>query len=525
MSSYYFYTKEGAWLYSFDMNSGKLNWKTYITAYNYSEANMIAPIPNSDRLFCQYGSAFLQVDAKSGKILEECHSTAIPLTVQMRETTAWVLYTNGCAGTYAFDTNTIGYFQYMESGLTMGHNNKGIYVVPPLTSTVLLYRTTADESYIPFSGEYDDYIDQLRIQGTLMATYGSGFLNLFDLSTNRLLWKIEPGYSFYLLGFSADETALYAKKYKELYRFDLSNGEFTTAPLYEDLELSNFTEYYNVFAYYGDTLCTMVHPYYEAEPHFIFFNCNTGEYTIVPFTVEEDTSIWTNYDHYPKIFHMDDTFILFRSGIGNLYRFDRTTQTVQQLPAVCSSVDPVVGINAETEQMALRTDEGILLLDSAGNMELTIPLKDMFAVSMYFYEDLLLFLSSDGAIYRYDMDGKLVGKTSTSGYSSFFTEVNNLSLRKIPVTWGITPDNEIVVNLFRMGNIINTEYWERTGDVPQLVFYDNVNDRFICQSNDMIYSYERCSLDEILAKAKDELMGFELSEAQKAYYGLTANSD
>jgi hypothetical protein len=37
----------------------------------------------------------------------------------------------------------------------------------------------------------------------------------------------------------------------------------------------------------------------------------------------------------------------------------------------------------------------------------------------------------------------------------------------------------------------------------------------------MIYAYKRCTLDDIIAKAKTELKGFELSEAQKAYYGLS----
>ena len=50
--------------------------------------------------------------------------------------------------------------------------------------------------------------------------------------------------------------------------------------------------------------------------------------------------------------------------------------------------------------------------------------------------------------------------------------------------------------------------------------YHEGSDSFICQSNDMIFAYDRCTLEEIMARAEEELSGFELTDEQKAYYGL-----
>ena len=518
LSNYYFYTQTGAYLYCYNLTSGKQLWRSDITSYNYSETYAILPIPNSDLLFCQCGSAFLQIEAKTGKIVAECHATTIPLTLQMRESTVWVLFTNGCAGSYTFHNNTLGYIEYMDNGLLQGHNNQGIYVRPQLSSNVLLYRTTSDDSYEVFGGEYDDYIGQLRIQDSLMATYGSGVLNLFDLSTKQLLWKADAGYSQNLLGFSSDGTALYTRSYSNIQRYDIVSGEMTALTMPMGTELKNFTTYYNAVSFSDDTVCCMLYEYGKTQPYILFFDCNTAEYTVTPFMVDEDVSAWTAYGGAPVIEHLTDTYAIIRIGSGSIYRFDRATNEAA-LIAACSAETEFLE-DAENDRLVFRTDEGILITDTAGQPVLTIPLEDFFAVSFFFYEDQLLCLGSDGSLHRFDSEGNTLGVTGLSLFSTYFSEANNISYQKIPVCWGVTPDNEIVVNVFRMGNIISTEDWARTCDVRQLVTYHAPSDYFIAQSNGMIYSYKRCTLDEIISRAKDALGSFALTDDQKEYYGL-----
>lgn len=518
LNNYYFHTQTGAWLYCYDLHSCKEQWRTHLTSYNYSETDTILPIPDSNLLFCQCGSAFLQIEAKTGKVVKECHSTSIPLTLQLREGSVWVLFTNGCAGSYTFATNTIGYIEYMENGLLMGHNNRGIYVVPPLSSNVLLYRTTSDDTYEVFRGEYNDYIDELKIHGNYMATYGTGSLYLFDLSAKKLLWAAEPGYSHTLLGFSSDGSKLYTRHYSNICRYDVQSGEMTELSLLMGTELKNYTTYYDAITLGSDTVCCMLYEYGETQPYILFFNCNTSEYTVAPFMVEEDVSHWTAYGGAPVIMHITDSYALVKIGSGSIYRYDRATEEAS-LITTCST-ESVFMEDAENGRLVFRTDEGILITDTAGQPLLRIPLEDFFAVSFFLYEDNLLCLGSDGSIHRYDLDGNALGTIGLSLFSNFFAQTNNISYQNVPVSWAVTPDNEIVVNVFRMGNIINTENWERTCDIQQLVFYHEGSDSYIVQTNDMMYAYPRCTLDEIISRANEALGSFALTDEQREYYGL-----
>lgn len=522
LNNYYFHTKNGGWLTCYNLHSGKELWRSHIPSYNYSETDAVLPIPNSELLFCQYGSAFLQIEAKSGKIVAECHATTIPLTLQMREDRVWVLFTNGCAGTYTFHNNTIGYIEYMENGLLMGHNNNGIYVVPPLSSNVLLYRTISDDSYEAFSGAYEDSIYRLRIHEDLMATYSMNTLQLFDLSAKKLLWQIQPEAYTDMLGFSADSGTLYTRYRNSIYGYDVQSGEVTELALPLATELKDYTTYSNAIALSGDTVCCMIYAYGETQPYILFFDCSTLEYTVAPFIVEENVSHWTAYGGAPVIVHVTDSYALVRIGSGSIYRYDRTTEETT-LIAACGG-ESVFLEDAENDRLVFRTDEGILITDSAGQPILRIPLEDFFAVSFFFYEDTLLCLGSDGVIHRYDLEGNPLGTTALSLYSNFFVQANSISNQNIPVSWAVTPDNEIVVNVFRMGNIINTEHWERTCDVQQMVLYHAPTDCFIAQSNGMIYSYERCSLDDLIARAEEALGSFALTDDQKEYYGLNETS-
>ena len=520
LSNYYFYTEARSYLYCFDMNTGKQKWRTDITSYNYSEANTVAPIPNSDRLFCQYGSAFLQIDSKTGEILAQCHSTNTPLTIQMRETSAWVLFNNGCAGSYTFASNQLGYIQYMENGLVMGHNNQGIYVLPQLSSTILLYRSTNDDSYEVFSGEYEDYIDQIRIHGDTLIYYGSGHLSSMDPTSRTLVWTKEIGYSYLLLNYNSDGTKLYLYKNKCVYELDVSTGDMTEwAPLASE-EFNGYGLYYECVASNEDTFCCMMYPYGSTECFIVFADLVTQEVVMLPIGLDAKTTDWNAYGQTPVIWEITNEHVLFFAGTSTLYRYDRAAQTTSLVTDRCVS-DAVYLKDAENDCMYIRTTDGILITDSLCTEVGTIPMVDFFPVSMFRLDDLLLVLGSDGMVHRYDSDGNHLGRTALSVYSSFYSECNNIHYQNVPVTWAVTPDNELVVNVFRMGNIINMESWELTCDVAHLVIYHPETDSYICQSSDQFFAYKRLSLAETMDLAKDVLNGFELSDEKKTYYGLS----
>ena len=239
---------------------------------------------------------------------------------------------------------------------------------------------------------------------------------------------------------------------------------------------------------------------------------------MMPFLEGEALAEWQAIGEPPTITHLTDTYVLIKTG-SSLYRFDRTTNEVSVVPGTFSS-DFVFLEDIERDRMVFRTDTGIVITDIAGELTQNIPIEDFFAVSFFFYEDNLLCLGSDGSIHRYDLDGNALGTIGLSLFSNYFAQTNNISYQNVPVSWAVTPDNEIVVNVFRMGNIINTENWERTCDIQQLVFYHEGSDSYIVQTNDMIYAYQRCTLDEIISRAKDALGSFALTDEQREYYGL-----
>ena len=519
MGTYYFHTEAGAWLYCFNMETGKQKWRTYITSYNYSDAQTIAPIPNSDRLFCQYGSAFLQLDTKTGEILEECHSTAIPLVIEMQDTSAWVLFKNGCAGSYTFATNKIGYVQYMESGIMKGLTNHGVYILPQLSASVLLYRSTNDDSYEVFDGEYNDYIDHLTIQNDLMAVCSSGCINLFDLSEKKLLHKLDLGYSYKLLGFNADASKLYFRKYTTIYEMDTATAEYAEWSLLPTEQFGEYSMYYDCIGFDGQTLCCIIYPYFGIDSSIVFTDVTTRESVTLPFRTGSDAKDWGSYGATPIITEMTDTFLLVFAGTGELYRYDRITNEVMLITDQAAS-DYVFLTDTENDRMYFRVNDGILMTDGSGATIRTIPLTEMFPVSFYRYNDLLMVLGSDGMVHRYDSEGTHLGRTALSVFSDYYNECNNILMQKVPITWAVTPDNELVVNVFRMGNVINTEVWERTCDIQNMVAYLPASDRYLCQANDIIYTYPRHSLEETKELARSVLKGYELTAEQKTAYGL-----
>ena len=245
----------------------------------------------------------------------------------------------------------------------------------------------------------------------------------------------------------------------------------------------------------------------------------TKEIVVQPIGLDAETADWSSYGQTPVIWEVTDTHVLFFAGTSTLYRYDRATQTTSLVSDCCVS-DTVYLVDEENDRMYIRTTDGILITDRAGIQVGSIPMVDLFPVSMFRLNDLLLVLGSDGMVHRYDSEGNHLGRTALSVYSGFYSECNNILYQNVPVTWAITPDNELVVNVFRMGNIISMETWETICDVGQLVVYHPETDSFICQSNDKFFAYRRLSLPETMELAKDVLNGFELSEELKTYYGL-----
>lgn len=522
--NYYFYTQANGRLYCYDIHSGKQQWMTALTAYNYSEVNTISEIGSKPgRLFCQFGSAFLQLDAKTGKILAECHAPSTPLALTLQDNNVWTLLANGTAGTYGYDNNTLSVIQYMEDGLLMGCAGNGIYVLPELSDNVVLYRPTQDDSYEVFSGEYNDHISQLISQGDYLLTYDGSAVNLFNMATRQLLWIATPPRVGELLGFSTDSSRAYiCYSGGNIIQLDVQTGTMSEWLLpYEQPGV--YQTYFSsasahTIAVTGNQICSLFYNSETSQPYIAFTNCETYEYEVFPFLSGENAAQW-EASACPAIEYAGEQFVLIRTDAGTLYRFDCSTGQAQIIMTDFVNSSPL-HVNEETCMIVFAADHEIRLIDAEGRVTLTIPLSDTSAISFCDYGQQLLALCDDGMVYRFAPEGSLLSTTTLTLSTNFSSGLQYGAADAVPISWIFTPDGELILNALRMGNVINAEQWSATCDIPYFVLYHEESDSYICQANSQIYAYKRHSLGDTIQQAEEALNGFTLTDAQKLYYGL-----
>lgn len=517
--SYYTYSPAGAVLHCIDMTKNKTLWTRQLTSCTYSASNTVAVIPDSDRIFCQYGSTYFQLDGSTGKILAECNGPDYPLDLIISADSVWLLLANGTAGTYDFADNTVSVIQYMDSGLLMGHANHGIYILPELSTDVILYRTVADDSYVTFSGEYETYISDARICGDYLATISYKYMQVFNMSTRELLWKTEINYSHDLIDFSPDGSTLYVLDDRgPMLEYDTLSGtvtrwELPTADM-PQLYISKDTMYLS-----DGSLYYIVTNYTDNLPYLVSCSLDTHEGILYPILSEDAAASWDPWTNRLRIEHVGAQYILLWSG-GDLYRFDRTTGQVQLLLTDIAE-HPNFLYDTEKDSLTLAVDQEIWVIDvKSSEISRTISLPNYTALSFCYRDGDLLALCDDGQVHRFDSKGNELSVICLSLYSTFYSGVKYLYTEEIGITWQFTGDGALVLRALDMGNIINTEQSTYTCDVPYLITYHAGTDSFICKSGSTFTAYSRCSLEDLMLKAEDALGEFELTADQRAYYGL-----
>ena len=141
-------------------------------------------------------------------------------------------------------------------------------------------------------------------------------------------------------------------------------------------------------------------------------------------------------------------------------------------------------------------------------------------VSACFYGEQYLVLCDDGAVYRYDKQGKQLSKTELSLYNTFSGNVNYPGEDTMAVAWWITGDGDVIVNAFNAGNIIECGQWQVRAFVPNLFACDQKGDILFCHSGEKLYAYDRYTTQVQMEKARKTLGDFRLTEEQRKTYGL-----
>jgi hypothetical protein len=88
------------------------------------------------------------------------------------------------------------------------------------------------------------------------------------------------------------------------------------------------------------------------------------------------------------------------------------------------------------------------------------------------------------------------------------------------ITWDFTEDGKLILNIFSMGNVIDCTHWALCSYVTALTAYLPDQDLFLSTRDQGFTAYPRYTVEESMELARQQLKGYELSQAQKDAYGI-----
>lgn len=511
---------------------GNLLWKTPFSTCSYSLHSTLETVNDEGLIFCQVDNVVATIDGGTGELLTTCEIGKLPLWIQIQENSAVILQEDGSIGAYFYEENEYNSWQYYKDDLVAGFAGKGVFVSQRYTSQILVYGSPWDDNWQPIEGEYNPALyGEIETRAAwnhlLVTSYYDGIC-LFDLQQQKLLWTVaedkENYEKFQIMGFSEDGSKLWVCCDGEtLLAFDTATGQR------EDYSMpQNFSE--DVPLYYSYTNWAV-----EADDraYFLAEDLWTKEsYAVV--NDRNDGSLWATKVCTPVEGNPDagegmvlagrgyDVF-LWEMSTAAVYKANVETDEIKVLQENVTS-RPVVQF-LEDGRYLLCTENRVALCTADDKEDLVITLEDLKGISGYLMDDQLILLVDSGDLVRYDLQGNKLGDVETHLYTSFFTTITDDYLQE-EIRWTRTDDGDLVLEIFKSGNLIDTENWQLKAWIPQCVTYYEAGDQFLTfGSNEMLEEgygfYPRYSLSDIKAMATEELKGFELSQEQKEQYGIS----
>jgi len=220
-----------------------------------------------------------------------------------------------------------------------------------------------------------------------------------------------------------------------------------------------------------------------------------------------------------KILLVTDTYVWLYRDEGALFVIHLPSGRIDQI-AEGMLAAPTVAFGAVYNQVMVGIDHAVKLMNLDGRLIREIGLEDRKAVGMHFFREKLLVLCDDGKLYRYDREGKLLSQTTLHLFNTF-TNYDPIDLEDpMDLAWWVTEDGDLILNVFRAGNIVDCESWEVRAFVTYLSTYSAGSDTLLCMSNARLYAYPRYTTQQQKEKGLQALGDFRLSEELRSYYGL-----
>ena len=514
---------------------GELLWNTPFATCSYSYYHTLEVVNDDGLIFCQIDNVVATIDGTSGELLATCEIGKLPIWIKTQEDNAVILQEDGAVGVYYYVDNEYNSWRYYKNDLRAGFAGNGVFVHQRNTPQILVYGNPWDKNWQPLAGDYGatslGAMPESRVVWNhLLATSYYDGICLFDLQQQKLLWSVaedkENYEKFQLMGFSKDGSKLWVCCDGDmLVSFDTATGqrEDSSMPGKFSEEVSLYYNYSNLAVMEDD------------RAYFLATDLSTDDVYVVV-SDRNDDSLWATKACTPVEGHSDagkgmllagqgyDAF-LWEMSTAAVYKANVETDEVKLLQENVTS-RPVVQF-LEDGRYLLCTENRVALCSADDREELVITLEDTKGVSGYVMDNQLILLVDSGDLIRYDLQGNRLGDISTEIYTSFFSTIKDEYLQE-EIRWTRTPDGELMLEILYAGNLIDTETWQLKTWIPQCITYYEAGDQFLtCGNNnmsedvDMFGFYSRYSLEELKAKAVEELHGFTLSQEQKEQYGIS----
>lgn len=508
-----------------DRRNGQILWEAETISHTTGLCNTLEPIPNTSSIMCQIDDTLCVLDSATGEILRQNKANAGPIWTEVQEEHTRIMLRDGTMGIYRYDDNFFGVIKYMPDELNFGEVdiNNTAYINESLDSRIVLYRYERDENWKHFSNfTGNSSMRSCTSFDDLLAVETYTMLSMFNTETQELLWKDgeEGDYAFNteILGFSNDGKTLWCiYSDSELVAYDAHTGSSRRLPLPEwidDLLISHSGQYY----LRGQELFYCVKSYDPNQKYLIRMNLQTEKTDYWPICAEAETSGWASQETV-VLTATDDHALIWEFTNAAIYEVDLHTGAVRTLMNDIAS-RPTSEPYGDGQYL-LSCGNEIQLRSWAADASLRIDLGAQKAGALCVHGDQILALCDDGYLYWYEADGTYLSRTSLHRYSSFYS---NIESDPSGLTWTFTDDGNLILNLFGLANIIDCGTRENRTYISNFVAYAPNQDDIILQSENIdnlgFCAYDRYTLAELTAKAKEVLGSFELTEEQKSAYGL-----
>lgn len=507
----------------YDLGDGSLLWESVLESSSATNGS-VHELPDG-RILCQSGPAFQVMDASTGEIINHCEAGGSVLTLSVGEDYAHAVLKDGYLCNYWYNGT---YYTYEEKCLQnplwkaelcgSDSHDQGIFrncfAMRLYDNQVTIYRRMMPPTLWEHDYTYAINIRDQRVHADQWLIYDGSVLHLFDLKTHQIRWTLETG-AIKLLNFSQDGSEIWlADGECNLQIVDAATGKVTVKPLEEGENRA-----YDYIS--ADGLLSYVVSGFtqDWEPQTLVktLRLDTGERAIyeLPALTQEEESIFYG------IAGQWGQYLWLLDSTGKFLELDLTTGQYRVLKEEMTAL-PAVSVKEDGTSVAVTDLEQVLLLTPGAEGMKTISMEeDTLAGSVYFHGEDLLVICDDGNLYHYDTAGNLLSRTELDVGDTFSQGVLNVAeATQANISWTVTPDQKLVVNAFGQGNVIDCESWKVSASVPGYQLYREADNSFVCNGASGIAGYPAYSLTDLLQLAQEKLGNYELTQEQKAGYGL-----